>query len=69
MSKVQINKEKFIKQVNEERLNAKELAIIYDLPEYQIRKALKALGLRTKRKFEDKFEFIEQETKEQNFTI
>lgn len=59
MSKVQISKEKFIHQVNEERMSAKELADFYGLPMTQIRRILKTLDLKIKRKFQDKFELID----------
>lgn len=59
MSKVQISKEKFIHQVNEERMSAKELADFYGLPVTQIRRILKTLDLKIKRKFENKFELID----------
>lgn len=59
MSKVQISKEKFIHQVNEERMSAKELADFYGLPITQIRRILKTLDLKIKRKFQDKFELID----------
>lgn len=60
MSKVQISKEKFIHQVNEERMSAKELADFYGLPVTQIRRILKTLNLKIKRKFQDKFELVDE---------
>lgn len=60
MSKVQISKEKFIHQVNDERMSAKELADFYGLPVTQIRRILKTLDLKIKRKFQDKFELVDE---------